>query len=144
MCIPRKVFGMHRETSEQISEQEYSLHSECKSGKTKGQDVRCGNDLLSQMYILPTNPHMRADMHRQCRNGPFQSLQRRKTIQTPGLQAWWPMVRHSASLIRGLFQLQWDCLHIQRHGYSGAIVWTALTMFQSLEPERMDMKEFMF
>lgn len=40
-------------------------------------------------------------------------------MHTPRLQDWWPMVRHSASLIRGLFQLQRDCLYIQLHGYSG-------------------------
>lgn len=40
-------------------------------------------------------------------------------MHTPRLQDWWPMVRHSTSLIRGLFQLQRDCLYIQRHGYSG-------------------------
>lgn len=65
---------------------------------------------------------MQADMLRQSQNGPMQSLQRRETIQTPGLEAWWPAVRHSAPLIIGPPQLQWNCLHIQRHGYSGAIV----------------------
>lgn len=40
-------------------------------------------------------------------------------MHTPRLQDWWPMVWHSASLIRGLFQLQRDCLYIQLHGYSG-------------------------
>lgn len=47
-------------------------------------------------------------------------------FQASGLVAH---ARHSASLIRGLFQLQWSCLHFQRHGYSGAIVWRALPMF---------------
>lgn len=68
----------------------------------------------------------------------------RKTMLTPRHWTWWPVDRHSTSLINGIFQLQWICQHIQHHGYTGAIVQSALPAFQRIEPGRMAVKDFTF
>lgn len=117
-----------------------AFRGDCETGK--GDYGHCGNDLLSQMDVLTVKPHMRADAHRQSQSGHIRSPQRGKTIQTTRLQARWPMVRRPASLIRGFPNYSGAACLFQCHSYSGAIVWRAL--FQSSEPERMDMKEFMF